>query len=404
MIVYAVTALAYLLYLVRGWLLGTHLRLQGGDLWILRGGLALIGLAACLVFLWFYINTQKQKKAGQGGSTPKDNLEMDAVIRQAEAQLKSSKLGRDATLRNLPVVFLVGDTGSGKTSTMVHSGLEPELVGGQVYGDDKVVPVSTRSANIWYKKNTVFVETAGRAITATGLWSGLLRRIRPGQFGSLKRDQQARAAVVCFSCEGFLQSGSTEGVTAAGRQIRTCLEEVAQTLGISFPVYVLFTKADRISFFTEYTRNLSNEEVAQVLGVTLPLRAGGDSGVYAEEATRRLNATFNNLLLSLADKRPHLLAREHDSQKLGTIYEFPRELRKLRSVLVQFLVEVCKPSQLRATPFLRGFYFSGIRAVFVNEVTRATPAGAEPGPAAHGSMDATGMFRSQGAAGRAPIP
>ena len=63
----------------------------------------------------------------------------------------------------------------------------------------------------------------------------------------------------------------------------------------------------------------------------------------------------------MCDLRPEYLARETRPQKLPGIYEFPREFRKLRRAMVQFLVDLCRPSQLTVGPFLRGFYFSGVR-------------------------------------------
>ena len=35
-------------------------------------------------------------------------------------------------------------------------------------------------------------------------------------------------------------------------------------------------------------------------------------------------------------------------------------------MLVQLLVDLCRPSQLRTGPFLRGFYFSGVRPVVIS--------------------------------------
>ena len=51
--------------------------------------------------------------------------------------------------------------------------------------------------------------------------------------------------------------------------------------------------------------------------------------------------------------------------KLPGIYEFPREFRKLRTLLVQLAVDLCRPSQLRTGPFFRGFYFTGVRPVTI---------------------------------------
>jgi type VI secretion system protein ImpL len=410
MIVYVATALVFLVYLVAVWLLSPLLGIQSRDLWILRGGLGLIGLTASVVFVWFHIKISKQKAAAAGTTTltKHQGSNIDDVLREAEARLKSSKLGPRSNLKKLPVVLILGDLGTSKTSCVLHSGLEAELLAGQVYEDKTTVPIPTRSANIWYAKSTAFLEASSKTSSDAGLWTYLLKRLQPGKFSALKGGHAARAAVVCFSCETFVQPSGNLALAAAPlavQHIRTSLEEVARVLGISFPVYVLFTKADRIPFFAEFTRNLSNDEASQVLGVTLPLHPNQDGGVYAEQEAQRLSATFNNLVLSLADKRPGLLAREHDSQKLGGIYEFPRELRKLRLPIVQFLTDICKPSQLRATPFLRGFYFSGVRPVFVNEVAQptvhakpATDTGFNP------QTDATRMFRADSLSMQSAIP
>ena len=45
------------------------------------------------------------------------------------------------------------------------------------------------------------------------------------------------------------------------------LRELAQQLGTEVPVYVILTKLDRVPGFTEYVRNLSNNEATQPLGM-----------------------------------------------------------------------------------------------------------------------------------------
>jgi type VI secretion system protein ImpL len=121
----------------------------------------------------------------------------------------------------------------------------------------------------------------------------------------------------------------------------------------------------------DFARNLGTDEATQVFGTTLPIRSAQASGVYGEEETRRLTAAFDSLFYSLCDRRIDYLPRETEADKLPGTYEFPREFRKLRTTLVQFLVDVCRPSQLRASPFLRGFYFSGVRPVTVSDVSAA---------------------------------
>src|SRR5581483_11318929 len=192
----------------------------------------------------------------------------------------------------------------------------------------------------------------------------------PARLGSVfgRGEQASRAVLLCVDCENLLKPGGAEASIAAARQFNSWLTDLAQKLGSRLPVYVLFTKMDRIPHFQEYVSSLSAEEASQVLGATLPMTQAGDSGIYREAETNRLSAEFDLLYRSLCDRRPEHLSREHNAEKLPSVYEFPREFRKLRSLAVEFLVETFRPSHLRASPLLRGFYFTGVRPVVVADV------------------------------------
>jgi type VI secretion system protein ImpL len=386
-------------FFILAWLATTTLKLTGIDLWMVRGFLALVGLSGFGIFLWWRHRRERQAAAAQegagqdaAGAAPAGGAdEIDALLREAEARLAGSNQGK---LGNLPVILVAGPPASAKTNTMVHSGLEPELIAGQVYQDTAIV--STRSANVWFARQTVFVDAGGRLIQDPGRWMRLVKRLEPRKLVSaLGKGQQApRAAVVCVDIEEFLKPGAADSIAAAARNLHARLGDISQTLGISFPVYVLFTKADRMPFFLDYVRNLSNEEAMQVFGATLPIDGGFSAGVYAEQATQKLAYAFDALFYSLADKRTVFLAREHAGDKLPGIYEFPREFRKLRSLLVQFLVDLSKPSQLRAAPFLRGFYFSGVRPVTVTEMSQAQAPRQAERQSFEAGAGATGLFRA----------
>jgi type VI secretion system protein ImpL len=395
---YRVIAIGGLLsFYAFAWLATTMLKLTGIDLWMVRMFLAMVGLSGFGIFYWWKSRREKQAAAAQQGEGAAPAAggadEIEVLLREAEARLTASNQGK---LGNLPAIVVFGPPGSAKTNTMVHSGLDPELIAGQVYQDAAIV--ATRSTNVWFARQTVFVDTGGRLTQDPGRWLKLVKRIEPRKLTRVvgKGQQAPRAAVVCFDLEEFLKPGATDGIAVAARTLHARLGEISQTLGISFPVYVLFTKADRVPFFLDYVRNLSNDEATQVFGATLPIDAGGPAGIYAERATQKLSAAFDALFHSLADKRPVFLAREHSGEKLPGIYEFPREFRKLRSLLVQFLVDISKPSQLRAAPFLRGFYFSGVRPVVVTEMSQ--PAAGRPAERTtyEAHSGATGLFRAGG--------
>ena len=393
MMVYLAAAGAFVVYMVLAWFAGNLLRLQGADLWILRVILAALGITALAVFLWFWSRMKRASSGAAGAAgTAGGGDEIDQLFREAETRLAASRAVGGAGVRSLPVVLLTGEPGSAKTSTVVQSGLEPELLAGLVYQENNVVP--TRTANLWFARQCVFVEAGGKLLAEPARWMRLAHRLLPGRIASvLARDGQApRAVVLCVDCEKLVRPGAAEAMAASARGFQTRLGEISQTLGISLPVYVLFTKADRIAFFNEYVRNFSHDEATQVFGVTLPMRPTASTGVYAEEQTRSLTWEFQRLFHTLCDRRLDFLPRENDGEKLPPAYEFPREFRKLAPIAVQFLVEIGRPSQLRAGPFLRGFYFSGVRPVVVTE-TASAPVAARPAQSYQAASGATSIFQ-----------
>ncbi|MGH9790525.1 MAG: ImcF-related family protein [Candidatus Acidiferrales bacterium] len=386
-----VAAAALIVILMLVWFVGPMTTLEGSNLWILRVGILLLGLLGTGGFLWWAASNKPaiarpqapqvrmpsaSDAAAAAGAAfagpPGSPDEIDALVREAASKLAASRLGRTATLGALPAIFLVGESGSAKTSAVVQGGLDAELLAGQIYNEGQMAP--TASANLWLARRTIFAEAGGRMINDSALWARLVKRLAPKRFGSVfgKKQQAPRAAVVCVDCERFLKPGATEAVTASAQKLRARLGEISQVLGISFPVYVLFNRLDTVPSFKEFVEQLSKEEAVQVLGMTLPYHSSIAGGVYAEQENRRLSTAFNSLFNSLCDWRLSLLARERDRSRQPGAYEFPREFRKLRNFAVQFMVDLNRPSQLRTAPFLRGFYFTGLRQVSVSSPSSQT--------------------------------
>ena len=388
-----------LAYLLLTFFTGNLLGLTGTKLWLLRGALWLIGIVAAAVVTWFFWDKQKKEEraAEPSEEAPAGGDEIAVLMRDAERKLSTAQLAKGARIGNLPAILLLGEVSSTKTSTMMHSGLEPELLAGQVYRDGNIT--STRSANLWYSHQTIFVEVGGKLLDDEHSRSYLAKRMQPRQLGAVVGGggQAPRAALVCVEIERITAGG--QAMAASARNLRARLGEIAQSFGIQLPVYVLFTKVDRLSFFADFVRNLSNDEAAQPLGVTLPL-AGPATGIWAEEESRRLGGVFDQIFRAFCNARPELLSRENEAEKLPGAYEFPREFKKLRGSLVQFLVDLCRPSQLTVGPFLRGFYFSGVRPVIVQEEAPDPQARAQETHAKADAREATAMFRVQAGGGQ----
>lgn len=366
------------------------LKLHNPDFLILVGGLALIGILAAIA-LWYFLKPKSSSTAPAASEPRNEKGELENLLREAEARLAKSQLGAGAKLSTLPVFLVVGERSATKTTIVLNSGLEPELIGGQVYRENAQIP--TQLVNVWFARKNLLVEAGPDLLNESKSWSALLARLLPGRLTTVRETQQApRAVLVCFDSETFFRPDGLQAATGFARKLHARLHEMSQEMGIRFPVYVLFTRLDRVSFFHDYVANLTNDEASQVFGATLESVVRDASSIYAEEETVRLGQAFDTLFVSLAGKRPEYLAREHDTAKLRGVYEFPRQFNKLREGAVAFLLELGRPSQLNFAPFLRGFYFTGVRPVVVSQ--NVAPAiRREPEQArTRAALDATSIF------------
>jgi type VI secretion system protein ImpL len=391
--IWIIAAVVLLVYIAAAIVTGRLLHATGGDAWLLRGGLTILGIISAALILWFF-----RDRTPAGPATPEAQLagEVERVLNTARGQLAAAKAGatKDAQFANLPVVLVLGPPGSTKTTTVVRSGLEPELLGGEAMRGDTVAP--TKTANVWFAHGTVFAEAGGAVLAASENWKRFVRALRPRSFVAALtgKPQAPRLAVVCYGCDELLKAGNGEAVAAAGRALRERLGEASTELGVQLPTYVLFTKADGIPHFEAFVRNFSADESREPLGASLPPDTESD-GTYTERVTPRLERAMHDIYRSLAGRRLPVLAREHAPDWKPAAYEFPREVRKLAPLVVDFLREVGKPSALKGNTVLRGFYFTGVQAVFVSDTTpEYAPAMAQSREAV-GARSATGVFSVQ---------
>ncbi len=304
-------------------------------------------------------------------TVPDELLELQTQIREAERRLALAQRSNVRFLSSAPVLYMLGDANAAKTTTVVHSGLDPELLAGEVFRNDAVLPTSV--CNFWYTQQGVLIE-AGEAVRKhSHLWCALVRRTRPKLLKAmLGVPTPVRAAVICTSCESFFGSNALESLRILARTQNEMLKELSTQLGVDLPVYVVFTKLDRILGFEEFVRHLTTEEVVAPLGVRLP-RHPSTSGVYAEQATATVSTALDKLFFNLREFLLEVLSRESEQHSIAAAYQFPRELQKLRNNITSYLVELARPTHLNSVPYLRGIFFTGVRA-YTSRQSVSTPA------------------------------
>ena len=179
----------------------------GAKLWILRLGILALG-AICIVGFLLWVGARKAKShpgdvaaaapahaETAAPAVPTDDI--DLLAREAAAKVASSRLGHGATISALPAIFVLGRSpGSGKTSALLHCGLDPELLAGQIYQDGVS---QTAAANLWFARRAIFVEAAGRLSADPKSWVRLVHRLAPGRLQSIFGRKEQAAELPWFA-------------------------------------------------------------------------------------------------------------------------------------------------------------------------------------------------------------
>lgn len=399
MLVYLLAVVIVLIAALLSWGLAALLHLQGTMLIVFVVIIMVLGIAAAVTVILLHLRAKKNQ--AQDGLLPEGGAggDLDVMLEDANRKLRTSQQGAKS-LDALPLIYILGDQGAAKTTMVQRSGLDPELVAGVVphAGESVATPV----LNLWFTGQAALLE-AGEAVRQSGpLLSRLVVRTRPKAYRSaFGTGAAARAAVVCVSAEQLLLADGGASLMASARTIGAQLREISRLLGATVPVYVIVTKLDRVPHFEEYVRNLSNDEVAQIFGSPIP-RSEVSAGVYSDQASRMIASVLDGLCYTLGEFRVEMLERETEPRNTSGVYEFPREFGKLRKNLNQYLVELCKPSQLSANPYLRGFYFTGIRAQIVERMASAPAAVEERAPQDAGATQYLNISLGKTASSRQP--
>ena len=255
----------------------------------------------------------------------------------------------------LPWYMFIGAPGSGKTTALVHSGLNFPLA--DQFGKTAIRGTGgTRNCDWWFTNDAIMLDTAGRYTTQESdehidkvEWEGfltLLRKFRPRQ--------PINGVMMTVSIPDLLLMSSNER-HAHSVALKKRLAELRRMLGINFPVYVLVTKSDLLAGFNEYFSRLTKQDRDQVWGFTAPY---SDDQQTAPDFVTWYRTEFQLLLKRLHAGLPDLLMTEPDLTKRALMYSMPQQLAGLQDVLERMIEPVFSASKFDEVPLLRGIYFT----------------------------------------------
>jgi len=271
------------------------------------------------------------------------------------------ELGRPS-LYDLPWYMFVGAPGSGKTTALVHSGLRfplAERLGARAQAVGGIG--GTRHCDWWFADDAVLLDTAGRFTTQDshaeadrGAWLGFLQMLR-----KFRARRPLNGVLVVVSAADLLQQDDAAREAHAA-SVRERLKELDTQLGMRFPVYVVITKSDLLSGFTEFFDDLGRDEREQVWGVTFPFDgdAAPEDADAAANALERFPEEFGLLHRQLQDRVLQRMQQETDPRRRSLIYAFPQQFAGIEGPLERFLDDAFGRSRFDHPALLRGVYFT----------------------------------------------
>jgi len=260
--------------------------------------------------------------------------------------------GSKGYLYEQPWYVIIGPPGAGKTTALVNAGLRFPLAAEM--GQNSVSGVGgTRLCDWWFTEDAVLIDTAGRYTTQDSDatvdkagWDAFLDLLK-----RTRARQPLNGVIVAIALNDIGWAAQGERLAHA-RAIRRRIKELEDKLSVRLPIYVVFTKADLISGFTEFFDDLDRDRRAQVWGATFALGAS-DAGPVSG-----FGGEFGLLIERLNERLIDRLQAERSPDRRVQIAGFPPQIASLEPALVEFLQEAFGGSRLDPAPMLRGFYFT----------------------------------------------
>jgi type VI secretion system protein ImpL len=330
-----------------------------------------IFIAALLIGLivWFIRKRRATKASAQLG----DLLEQQAVattvsanknmraeevellrkrMLEAVQKIKTSKLGETsgtAALYELPWYMIIGNPAAGKSTAIANSGMQFPLAdktGKVIHGVG-----GTRNCDWFFTSDGIVLDTAGRYSVHdedTDEWFGFL---------NLLKKHRAKApinGIIIAASIGELIGSKPEFAISLAKSLRQRVQELTERLEVFAPVYLVFTKADLISGFTDFFQETDQSERDRVWGATLPYAPTGTG----EDAAKLFDKHFDELYDGLREMSLANMALNQDETKATGLLTFPLEFASIKAPLKAFILTLFEDNPFQFKPVFRGFYFT----------------------------------------------
>lgn len=310
-------------------------------------------------------------------SDPNKRAELDRLRQKFQKGLQEFR-SRGKDIYKLPWYVIIGESGSGKTEAIRHSGIDfPPGLQDELQGSGGTV-----NMDWWFTNQGIILDTAGSMIfsetraTEAPEWREFLRLLRKA-----RPHCPINGLFLVLSVESLIKD-SADLIAQKASKLAQQLDLVQRTLDVRFPVYLLITKSDLLTGFREFFDGIQDPLLQhQIFGWSNPdpLDAHFRPDLV-EEHLKSIAAKLRRRRLALIRETIVVPAYEEDTthffataaaaggggaetpRRMDTVdalFALPESVLRLAPRLRRYLETIFVAGEWSARPvFLRGIYFT----------------------------------------------
>jgi hypothetical protein len=303
-------------------------------------------------------------------SDPNKRASLDKVRQKFQTGLQEFR-SRGKDIYKLPWYVIIGESGSGKTEAIRHSGIDfPPGLQDELQGSGGTV-----NMDWWFTNRGIILDTAGSMIFSEAKaaeapeWREFLRLLKKA-----RPHCPINGLFLVLSADSLIKD-SAEKIAQKASVLAQQLDLIQRTLDVRFPVYLFVTKCDLLMGFREFFDNIDDPLLQhQMFGWSNPDPL--DTAFRPDLVEQYLNTMASKVrrrrlaLLREASSTP----RYGDTQQfyksgassgsrrldeVDSLFALPESLMRLAPRLRRYLETVFVAGEWSAKPvFLRGIYFT----------------------------------------------
>ncbi|MHB1220911.1 MAG: type VI secretion protein IcmF/TssM N-terminal domain-containing protein, partial [Gammaproteobacteria bacterium] len=265
-----------------------------------------------------------------------------------------SRLGKTISLTELPWYLLIGPNDAGKTSLLANADVHYVLQRQLKPDEDPQHLNPSEQCDWWVTKDACLIDVPGKYIsppnnqhqaTSHGIfWRFFLQLIKK-QRGKHGID----GIILAMPLAEIMKEGNSKKQQAAFQHLLSRIYELQRQFPAAIPCYLVITKCDLLSGFSEFFAEAGKEEINQPWGFSLPISKN------LSKLDMLCVQRFNALIKKINQQLLWRLHQERNPMARPYIKDFPLQIEKLKEFTLDLIKKL---SSANALPALQGVYLT----------------------------------------------